>query len=73
MEKFSIANIMVGDEVLFVDGNKIEHNLYWKVINFFSKDRVIVEIRDMGYAEKLMIDIRDIIDLQRSGLQMEQI
>lgn len=73
MEKFSIANIMVGDEVLFVDGNKIEHNLYWKVINFFSKDRVMVEIRDMGYAEKLMIDIRDIIDLQRSGLQMEEI
>ncbi len=73
MEKFSIANIMVGDEVLFVDGNKIEHNLYWKVINFFSKDRVMVEIREMGYAEKLMIDIRDIIDLQRSGLQMEEI
>ena len=68
-----MANILVGDELLFEDGNKVEHNLYWKVINFFSTDKVIVEIRDMGYAEKLIINVCDIIDHQRSGLQMEEI
>ena len=70
-EKYTKENLEIGDEILFEDNNKVEHNLCWKVINFFSDNRVIVEIKDMGYAEKLIVDIRDIIVLQKSGLQME--
>ncbi len=73
MEKYTRDDIEIGDEILFEDGNKVEHNLFWRVINFFSDSKVIVEIRDMGFAEKIMIDIRDIIVLQKSGLQLEEI
>ena len=66
--------IVIGDEILFDDNHtKIEHNLFWRVINKISARKIMVEIREMGFAEKFIIDIRDIIELQRIGLQLEEI
>ena len=71
---YTMDDIVIGDEILFDDNHeKIEHNLFWRVVNKISPRKIVVEIREMGFAEKFIIDIRDIIELQRSGLQLEQI
>lgn len=70
MEKqhYTIDEIQVGDEILFEDTHKVEHNLFWRVINKISNNRLIVEIKEMGYAEKYIIAVQDVINLQRSNI-----
>ena len=72
-EKYKMDDIAIGDEVLFNDNIKVEHNIFWKVINKISNSRLLVEIREMGYAEKFHIETSDIIALQRGGMQIENI
>ena len=61
---FSIDEIQVGDEILFDDLHKVQHNLFWRVVSKISNNRLIVEIREMGYAEKYIIAVKDVINLQ---------
>ena len=63
---FKIDDIQIGDEILFDDSHKIEHNLFWRVINKISNNQLIVEIREMGYAEKYIIAVKDVINLRRT-------
>jgi hypothetical protein len=63
---YKIEDIQIGDEILFDDTHKVEHNLFWKVINKISNNQLIVEIREMGYAEKYIIAVKDVINLKRS-------
>jgi hypothetical protein len=66
--KFTMDEIHIGDEVLFKDAHPIEHNLFWRVVNKLSNNRLIVEIREMGYAEKYTVSVTDVINLQRNRL-----
>jgi len=65
---YKIEDIHIGDEILFDDTHKVEHNLFWKVINKISNHELLVEIREMGYAEKYIIAVKDVINLRRSHL-----
>lgn len=64
---YTTDEVQIGDEILFEDTHKIEHNLFWKVVNKISQGRLIVEIKEMGYAEKYNIDVQDVINLERNG------
>jgi len=64
---FTIDQIHVGDEVLFRDEHPVEHNLFWRVVNKLSNNSLIVEIKEMGYADKFIVSVKDIIDLKRSS------
>lgn len=71
--QFEMEDIQVGDEILFRNADVIEHNLFWKVVNKISHGRFVVEIREMGFAQKMVIEARDIIILQKSGITTEQL
>ncbi len=64
---YKIEEIQIGDEILFDDTHKVQHNLFWRVINKISNNQLIVEIREMGYAEKYIIAVKDVINLKRGG------
>lgn len=66
--KFTMDEIHIGDEILFKDAHPVQHNLFWRVINKISNNQLIVEIREMGYAEKYTIFLKDVINLERSCL-----
>lgn len=70
---FKIEDIQVGDEILFDNAGAVEHNLFWKVVNKISHSRLVVEIREMGFAQKIMIEARDVISLQKSEITVEQL
>jgi len=72
-KQFEIEDIQVGDEILFDNAGAVEHNLFWKVVNKISHSRLIVEIREMGFAQKIMIETRDVISLQKSEITIEQL
>ncbi|MEO6730950.1 MAG: hypothetical protein ABIN01_07015 [Ferruginibacter sp.] len=63
--KFKMDEIHVGDEVLFKDAHPVQHNLFWRVINKLSNNQLIVEIREMGYADKCIVSVKDVINLHR--------
>ena len=65
---YKIDEINIGDDVLINDKHQSHHNLFWRVINKISKNRLIVEIKDMGYAEKYTISIKDVINLEKDCL-----
>jgi hypothetical protein len=69
---YSIEDIQIGDEILFDSTHKVEHNIFWRVVNKISKSKLVVEIREMGYAEKFNIDIRDVVSLKTGALQFEE-
>ena len=69
---FSIEDIQIGDEILFDSIHKVEHNIFWRVVNKISKSKLVVEIREMGYAEKFNIDIRDVVSIRTGALQFEE-
>lgn len=64
--KFTMEQIHIGDEVLFKDEHPIQHNLFWRVVNKLSNNKLIVEIREMGYAEKYIVSVKDVINLHRN-------
>jgi hypothetical protein len=66
--KFTMDQIHIGDEILFNDEHPIEHNLFWRVVNKLSNNKLIVEIREMGYAEKYIVSVSDVINLHRNRL-----
>ena len=66
--KFTMDEIHIGDEILFKDANPVEHNLFWRVVNKLSNNRLIVEIREMGYAENYTVSVSDVINLHRNKL-----
>lgn len=65
--KFTMDEIHVGDEVLFKDAHHIQHNIFWRVINKLSNNRLIVEIKEMGYAEEYTVSVQDVINLERTS------
>ena len=69
--QFDVGDIEVGDEILFDDAGIVEHNLFWKVVNKISHSRLIVEIREMGFAQKIVIETGDVIILQKNGISVE--
>ncbi len=70
--QFETTDIEVGDEILFINDHVVEHNLFWKVVYKISNSRLVVEIKEMGFAQKIMIETRDIILLQKNGITIEQ-
>ena len=65
---YKIEEINIGDEVLINDKHQSHHNIFWRVINKISKNRLIVEIKEMGYAEKFTISIKDVINLEQDSM-----
>ena len=66
--RFSIDDIRIGDEILVNDQHPIEHNLFWRMVNKLSRNRLIVEIGEMGDAQKIIVSVKDIINLQCNTL-----
>ena len=66
--QFSIDDIQIGDEILFNDEHKVHHNIFWRVVNKLSNNRLIVEIKEMGYAEKIIVAVKDVINLHRNNM-----
>lgn len=64
--RFTIEEIHIGDEILFKDEHPVQHNLFWRVVNKLANNKLIVEIREMGYAEKYIISVQDVINIQRN-------
>ncbi len=60
--------IHIGDEVLIDRSLPVQHNLFWRVVNKLSNNRLILEIREMGYADNFIVSVNDIVNLQRTGL-----
>jgi len=71
---FSIEDLQIGDEILFESNpkHKVEHNIFWRVVNKISKSKLVVEIREMGYAEKFKIDIREVISIKPGPFPFEE-
>ncbi len=65
-KNFTSNDIQVGDEVLINDHYSVEHNLFWRVVNKLSNNRLLVEIREMGYAEKFVVYVKDVVNLQKN-------
>lgn len=65
---FKIDEINIGDDVLINDRHQTHHNLFWRVINKLSNKKLLVEIKEMGYAEKYIISIKDVINLEKNCL-----
>jgi hypothetical protein len=66
--QFSIDDIQIGDEILFNDEHKVHHNIFWRVVNKLSNNRLIVEIKEMGYAEKIIVAVKDVINIHRNNM-----
>ena len=65
---FKIDEINVGDDILINDKHQTHHNLFWRVINKLANNKLLVEIKEMGYAEKYIININDVINLEKNCL-----
>jgi len=65
---FKIGEINIGDDVLINDKHQTHHNLFWRVINKLANNKLLVEIKEMGYAEKYIISIKDVINLEKNCL-----
>ena len=65
---FKIGEINIGDDVLINDRHQTHHNLFWRVINKLANNKLLVEIKEMGYAEKYIISIKDVINLEKNCL-----
>ncbi len=63
---FKIDEINIGDDVLINDKHQTHHNLFWRVINKLANNKLLVEIKEMGYAEKYIISIKDVINLEKN-------
>jgi plastocyanin len=68
-ENFKMADIQIGDEIIFTNAQKVEHNIFWKVIKKISASQLLVEIKEMGFAEKQDIEISDVVNIQKSEFQ----
>ena len=65
---FQINDINIGDHVLLKNNRQVHHNLFWRVVNKLSNNRLLIEIREMGYAEKFTVSIKDVTNLQRDSI-----
>ena len=63
---YDIDDIDIGDEVLINDYHQTHHNLFWRVINKIAKNRLVVEIKEMGFAEKYNVSIKDVLKIKRN-------
>ena len=63
---YTIDDINVGDEVLIIDHHQTHHNLFWRVVNKIARNRLIIEIKEMGFAEKYNISIKDVLIIERN-------
>ncbi len=61
--QFKIDDINVGDDLLIYDEQQTHHNLFWRVVSKLSKQRLLVEIKEMGYAAKCIIPLKNVINL----------
>lgn len=69
---FKIDEINIGDDILINDKHQAHHNLFWRVINKLSNNKLLVEIKEMGYAAKYTISIKDVINLERNCLSFHK-
>lgn len=61
---FNTKDINIGDEVLLDETHETHHNLYWRVVNKLSENRLMVEIKEMGYAKKFIVSIKAIVNVE---------
>ena len=70
---YNIDEINIGDEVLINDYHQTHHNLFWRVINKIAKNRLIVEIKEMGFAEKYNVSIKDVLIIERDCILLSKL
>ena len=70
---FTIDEIDIGDDVLIIDHHQTHHNLFWRVVNKIAKNRLIIEIKEMGFAEKYNISIKDVLIIERNCILLRKL
>lgn len=54
------------DENLINDYFQTQHNLFWRVTNKIAKNRSVVEIKEMSFAKKYTISIKEELKIKRN-------
>ena len=57
--EFQLQDFNIGDQVLFYRNVTNDFRMYWKVIGF-DKGMLYIEIDEMGFKDKLYIDVNDV-------------
>jgi hypothetical protein len=57
--KFELHDFKIGDQVLFCRNGINYFRMYWKVIGF-DEGMLYIEIDEMGFKDKLYIDVNDV-------------
>lgn len=70
---YNIDEIHIGDEVLINDYHQTHHNLFWRVVNKIAKNRLIIEIKEMGFAEKYIVLIKDVLVVERNCIRLNKL
>ena len=70
---YNIDDINIGDNVLINDHHQSHHNLFWRVINKIARNRIVVEIKEMGFAEKYNISIKDVLLIERNCILLRKL
>ena len=70
---YTIDDIDIGDEVLIIDHHQTHHYLVWRVINKIAKNRLLIEIKEMGFAEKYNISIKDVLMIERNCILLRKL
>ena len=70
---YNIDDVDIGDEVLIIDNHQTHHNLFWRVINKIAENRLVVEIKEMGFAEKYNISIKDVLKIKRNCILLRKL
>ena len=70
---YTIDDINIGDDVLIIDHHQTHHNLFWRVINKIAKNRLVIEIKEMGFAEKYNVSIKDVLMIERNCILLRKL
>ena len=57
--EFQLHDFKIGDQVMFFRKGINDYRMYWTVIGFYE-EMLYIEIDEMGYKDKLYIDVNDI-------------
>jgi hypothetical protein len=65
MSKYKIENINIGDGVYFKNEYLNNYDLYWTVKSKFNDTMIEIEIDEMGVKDKMFINIKDILLIEK--------
>jgi len=65
--EFQLHDFKIGDQVLFCRNGINDFRMYWNVFGF-DEGMLYIEIDEMGYKDKLYIDVNDVEKHEKKSL-----